>query len=93
MLAEELFNNQGRVAIYGWHKSNGNPIQPLSTVHGAAYADYSHGLRLVSRTAYLNGQPTSLRDLMRNPVYAEFLNKEGPLREEVLASLDNLKAN
>lgn len=93
VLTEELFNNQGRVAIYGWHKSNGNPIQPLSTVHGAAYADYSHGLRLVSRTAYLNGQPTSLRDLMRNPVYAEFLNKEGPLREEVLASLDNLKAN
>jgi hypothetical protein len=37
----------GRVAIYGWHRLNGEPIQPYSTVHGAYYKDYSHGLRLV----------------------------------------------
>ena len=29
-----------RVAIYGWHRPDGRPIQPLSTVHGASYADY-----------------------------------------------------
>ena len=38
----------GRIAIYGWHRGTGDPIQPLSTVHGAGYADYSHGIRLVS---------------------------------------------
>lgn len=38
---------QGRVTIYGWHRANGNPIQPVSNVHGAYYADYSHGLRLI----------------------------------------------
>jgi len=37
----------GRVTIYGWHRPNGNPIQSVSNVHGAYYADYSHGLRLV----------------------------------------------
>lgn len=36
----------GRVTIYGWHRSSGSPIQPVSSVHGAQYADYSHGLRL-----------------------------------------------
>jgi len=37
----------GRVTIYGWHRSNGVPIQPVSSIHGAEYRDYSHGLRLV----------------------------------------------
>lgn len=36
-----------RVTIYGWHRQNGYPIQPVSTVHDAKYVDYSHGLRLV----------------------------------------------
>ena len=38
---------EGRVTIYGWHRPNGDPIQPVSSVHGAEYRDYSHGLRLV----------------------------------------------
>jgi len=39
----------GRVTIYGWHRSNGNPIQPVSSIHAASYYDYSHGLRLIMR--------------------------------------------
>ena len=46
VIANRLSNAPGRVAIYGWHRSNGDPIQPLSTVHGEDYADYSHGIRL-----------------------------------------------
>ena len=34
-------------SIYGWHLSNGNPIQPVSWIHGDNYADYSHGIRFV----------------------------------------------
>lgn len=50
-----------RVAIYGWHTSINNPIQPYSTVHGRNYYDYSHGLRLVSKIAYdLNGNKVLL---------------------------------
>lgn len=36
-----------KVAIYGWHKLDGTPIQPYSTVHSWNYKDYSHGLRLI----------------------------------------------
>lgn len=79
VLTTRLASNRGRVAIYGWHRTNGRPIQPLSTVHGAGYADYSHGVRLVSRTAYLNGKPMDLRELIADPRYAGLLSKEGPV--------------
>lgn len=39
--------NSKRVKIYGWHRLNGYPIQPVSTVHHHSYYDYSHGLRLI----------------------------------------------
>ena len=39
VLSNRLRSAPGRVAIYGWHRTNGAPIQPLSTVHGARYAD------------------------------------------------------
>jgi len=38
---------EGKVTIYGWHKRNGEPIQPVYSGHHAEYRDYSHGLRLV----------------------------------------------
>lgn len=38
-----------RVAIYGWHKLDGNPIQPLYTGHIYRWVDYSQGIRLVYR--------------------------------------------
>jgi len=38
-----------RVAIYGWHKLDGHPIQPLYTGHIYWWVDYSQGIRLVYR--------------------------------------------
>jgi hypothetical protein len=46
-----------RVAIYGWHKTDGRPIQPLYTGHVDWYVDYSHGIRLVNRTIYVDNMP------------------------------------
>ncbi|MEM8538361.1 MAG: hypothetical protein AAGF56_10940 [Pseudomonadota bacterium] len=86
VLTTRLASNRGRVAIYGWHRRNGKPIQPLSTVHGAGYADYSHGIRLVSRTAYLDGQEIDLHQIMANPRYAGIISHEGPMGRSVLAS-------
>lgn len=57
----------GRVAIYGWHRGPNQPIQPLSTVHGAGYADYSHGVRLVSRTVYVDGAPRQIDAVLADP--------------------------
>ncbi|AHM04679.1 hypothetical protein roselon_02346 [Roseibacterium elongatum DSM 19469] len=79
VIANRLSRAPGRVAIYGWHRSNGNPIQPLSTVHGEYYADYSHGIRLVSRTAYIDGRAIDLRSLLTDGQYASLLNSDGPL--------------
>ncbi len=89
VIANRLAQASGRVAIYGWHRSNGAPIQPLSTVHGEYYADYSHGIRLVSRTAYIDGRAVDLRGLLTDTRYASLLNSDGPLSSATvrLASL------
>lgn len=55
-----------RVAIYGWHKLNGTPIQPLYTGHVNWYVDYSHGIRLVSRLIIINGRTYDYLDILKN---------------------------
>lgn len=77
VLTNRLASSPGRVAIYGWHRGNGRPIQPLSTVHGANYADYSHGIRLVSQTAFVNGRAADLQALLQDRQYAQLLNSGG----------------
>ncbi|WP_300513738.1 hypothetical protein [Aliiroseovarius sp.] len=79
VLTTRLYSKPGQVAIYGWHRPNGRPIQPLSTVHGAQYADYSHGIRLVARIAYVNGRKVPLEELMRHPELAGLVSSEGPV--------------
>ena len=79
VLTNRLARNPGQVAIYGWHRGKADPIQPLSTVHGAGYADYSHGIRLVSQTAMMEGKPRSIDDILRDPLFARTLSDEGPL--------------
>ena len=74
-----LAKNLGRIAIYGWHRGPGDPIQPLSTVHGANYADYSHGVRLVSTMALINGELRSVYDILRDSTAARVLSDEGPI--------------
>lgn len=84
ILTNQLWTNLGRVAIYGWHRLNGRPIQPLSTVHGIGYADYSHGVRLVSDTAYIKGQPVSLLTVMRGRQTAVVVSDEGEINAAAL---------
>lgn len=79
VLTTRLYSNRGQVAIYGWHRTNGRPIQPLSTVHGAQYADYSHGIRLVASIAYVNGRKVPLTELLRDPQLAKLISSEGPV--------------
>jgi hypothetical protein len=75
-----LARRPGRIAIYGWHRSSGAPIQPLSTVHGARYADYSHGIRLVSEMAMLDGKLRSIYDILQDHLLAKVLSDEGAIR-------------
>ncbi len=89
VLTNRLRAKPGRVAIYGWHRPDGRPIQPLSTVHHAEYADYSHGVRLVSPVAFVNGTPRGLAAILQDPQLAPIVSAEGtiPQPEGLLASL------
>ena len=79
VMSNRLATYVGRIAIYGWHRGPGEPIQPLSTVHGANYADYSHGIRLISEWALVNGKLQSIRRLLQDPTTAKVLSDEGPI--------------
>ena len=66
----------GRVSIYGWHKPDGKPIQPLYTGHVNWYADYSHGIRLVYRTLKVNGKWMDYTAVLADPVLKRLLSDE-----------------
>jgi hypothetical protein len=87
VLTNRLLARPGRVAIYGWHRPDGHAIQPLSTVHGIRYADYSHGARLVDATAWVDGDRRSLPDLLEDPILAPILTYEGELPASRLMAL------
>ena len=81
VLSARLRQRTGRVAIYGWHTAPGHPIQPLSTVHGAQYVDYSHGVRLVSATVVVAGRTRSIYDALQDSRIAPVLSREGVTRD------------
>lgn len=70
-----------RVVIYGWHLSKNNPIQPVYSGHIAMYADYSHGVRLIAKLAFLNGDSIQVDDILRDPNLSALLSSEGVIRK------------
>lgn len=79
--SRKLFRKPGSIAIYGWHRNLSTPIQPLSTAHSAEYADYSHGIRLVSNQVKLGDQMLDLRDILESKNYAALLSSEGTITQ------------
>ena len=67
----------GRVAIYGWHRSDGRPIQPLYGGHRETWVDYSHGIRLVHNNLRIGDRPHRLEDVIGNVKLAPLLSSEG----------------
>jgi hypothetical protein len=55
-----------RVAIYGWHKLDGIPIQPLYTGHVNWWVDYSQGIRLIYRKIKVNGKWMDYIDVLKD---------------------------
>ncbi|OQC39784.1 MAG: hypothetical protein BWX62_00694 [Bacteroidetes bacterium ADurb.Bin037] len=56
------------VIIYGWHRPDGTPIQPVYDGHINTYVDYSHGVRLISNKVLVNGKEYRLQELLNDPV-------------------------
>lgn len=79
VLTNALAARPAQVAIFGWHQLNGKPIQPLSLVHEAQYADYSHGVRMISLKCVLDGIEDDLRRILQDPVLCHAVSDEGPL--------------
>ena len=77
VLTNRLGCDPKRVAIYGWHRKEGAPIQPLSTVHVASYADYSHGTRLVSDQVLINGERRSVYEVLKDHRLSKVFSDEG----------------
>jgi hypothetical protein len=65
-----------REAIYGWHLLSGKPIQPLYTGHINWWVDYSHGIRMVYRTIWVNGKPMDYTDVLKSPSWQKLLCDE-----------------
>ena len=86
VLTNRLAHAVGRIAIYGWHRLSGVPIQPLSTVHQASYADYSHGIRLVSEIVLIDGKPTPIYSVLQDPQLTKILSDEGTIQAQRLLS-------
>ena len=89
VITNRLAQKKDKIAIYGWHQCAGAPIQPLSTVHGSCYADYSHGIRLVSDTVWIEGKFQSIYEVLEDPKLAKVLSTEGVIYNvrEMLESL------
>ncbi len=78
VVTPRLDSEPDQVAIYGWHRKKGDPIQPLSLWHGAGYTDYSHGIRLVAPTVQIDGVARDVFDVLADPVLSALLSDEGP---------------
>lgn len=76
VLTPQLTENSGKVAIYGWHRPDGTPIQPLYTGHAETWVDYSHGVRLVAREVTLNGRASTVERILADPQTAPLLSDE-----------------
>ena len=65
-----------RVAIYGWHKLDGKPIQPLYTGHIYWWVDYSQAIRLVYRKIKVGNQWMDYTEVLNHPVLKKLLCDE-----------------
>ncbi|HWD19026.1 MAG TPA: hypothetical protein VHB20_07075 [Verrucomicrobiae bacterium] len=81
VVTARLTNAPGKVAIYGWHNTNGVAIQPLYLGHTAEWADYSHGIRLVQQNVIVDGTNSSVRHILADPKLCALLSDEGPVEE------------
>jgi hypothetical protein len=66
-----------KVAIYGWHQTNGVAIQPLYLGHVSWWVDYSQCIRLISRTMLVNGERKTVAEILADPELCGLISDEG----------------
>ncbi len=76
ILSARAAERTDRVVLYGWHKPDGKPIQPVYIGHVYWYVDYSHGIRFMNRQVLLDGHPADVREILKDPVLFRVLSDE-----------------
>lgn len=79
VLSNRISERPRRLALYGWRKLDGTPIQPLTTVHCDTYVDYSHGVRLASRRITVDGVVRAADEVLRDEKLCVVLSDEGAI--------------
>lgn len=82
VISNQMYGKKNRLGIHGLHDKDGKPIQGGAlSPHSANYSDYSHGIRLIDRSAKLNGKAVDLiDDVAKNKEYAYLISNEGALK-------------
>ena len=65
-----------REAIYGWHKLDGQPIQPVYTGHINWWVDYSHGIRLIYKKIRVGKRWMDYQDVLKDPLLRKLICDE-----------------
>jgi hypothetical protein len=82
-----------KVLIYGaMNGVGGFPLQGLSDFHVWHYVDYSHGVRLVSRRAKLDGKDIDLRSVFLDPKLSALVTDGGPFEPTFPINSNNVGA-
>lgn len=80
ILTARLKTQPGKVVLYGWHKPDGKPIQPVYSGHVWWYVDYSHGIRLINNQVLIDGKPMFFSEVLKDPLlYKLFSNETRPM--------------
>jgi hypothetical protein len=77
VLSKRLEYEPRQLAIFGWYRRDGTPIQLLSTFHEDTYVDYTHGIRLVAVEMTVDGATQSVLDVLRDPDLCTVISGEG----------------
>ena len=79
VISARLAGAPNKVAIYGWHQTNGVPIQPLYLGHAASWVDYSQCIRLVQSEMIVNGETKTIAEVLADPKLCGLISDEGVL--------------
>lgn len=93
IISNKIYNPDGaadRVVIYGWHSGEGNPIQPVYNGHVDWYADYSHGVRFISKSVFINQDSIQVDDILKDSDLSTLLSHEGVINKPYYPSSDIL---
>ncbi len=81
VIAPALAERPGEIALYGWHHSSGQVIQPLFIGATDSLVAFSHGVRLVDRRVVVDGARRDLWDVLRDPELAQLLSDDGVIAQ------------